>query len=110
MWATWAVQTFLWQIYPQHDAVHLKKLEAFLTLYGEQLGDFASRAVQGLWKAWNMESGAGQAWHAFVMSRSELNQHARHWSRQLAENNLALNLLDFSREIGKMRASEIEGR
>ncbi|MCR4305416.1 MAG: elongation factor P maturation arginine rhamnosyltransferase EarP [Gallionella sp.] len=108
--AIWAGKPFIWQIYPQHDAVHLKKLEAFLILYNEQPDDFASLAVQGLWKAWNMESGAGQVWPAFVMSRGELNQRARHWARHLAENNLALNLLDFSKEIGRMRALKIEGQ
>jgi hypothetical protein len=32
------------------------------------------------------------------------------WARHLAENNLALNLLDFSKEIGRMRALKIEGQ
>ena len=52
--AQWAGKPFVWQIYPQHDAVHLKKLQAFLMLYGRQLGRPASQAVQGLWQAWNM--------------------------------------------------------
>ena len=53
---------------------------------------------------------AGLAWPAFVAARDELNSHAQDWSRHLAENNLALNLLDFSREIGRMRALKIEGQ
>jgi uncharacterized repeat protein (TIGR03837 family) len=108
--AQWAGKPFIWQIYPQHDAVHLKKLEAFLTLYCEQLSPSARAAVQGLWKAWNMENGAGLAWPAFIAARGELERHTQHWARHLAENNLALNLLDFSREIGRMRAFEIEGQ
>ncbi len=107
--AQWAGRPFVWQIYPQHDAVHLKKLEAFLMLYRSQLGSSASQAVDDLWRAWNSGGEAGRAWPAFVAERGELNRHARHWSRQLAENNLALNLLDFSREIGRMRALKIEG-
>jgi uncharacterized repeat protein (TIGR03837 family) len=107
--AQWAMKPFIWQIYPQHDAAHLKKIEAFLTLYNEQLGRSASEAVQGLWQAWNNGSGAGQAWPAFVASCGELERHAQHWARQLAENNLALNLLDFCREIGTMRALKMEG-
>jgi uncharacterized repeat protein (TIGR03837 family) len=108
--AQWAGKPFIWQIYPQHDAVHLKKLEAFLTLYCNQLGDFASLAIHGLWRSWNIESGTGQAWPAFIAARGEFERHTQNWARHLAENNLALNLLDFSREIGRMRAFEIEGQ
>ena len=138
--ALWAGRPFAWQIYPQHDAVHLKKLQAFLKLYSRSLNDLhpspdgttshstksargqiagylppagegvAAQAVQRLWQAWNEESGAGQAWPAFAAELSELNRHAQHWSRQLAENNLALNLLDFCAEIGRMRALKSEGQ
>lgn len=108
--AQWAMKPFIWQIYPQHDAVHLKKLEAFLTLYGEQLSRSASQAIRDLWQAWNMGSGAGPAWPAFLAMRGELERHAQHWAWQLAENNLALNLLDFFKEIGRMRAFENEGQ
>ena len=100
---------FIWQIYPQHDAVHFKKLEAFLMLYGERLGHPANEALHGMWKAWSLESGAGRWWPAFIAARGELERHARLWAQQLSENNLALNLLDFSREIGRMRALKIEG-
>ncbi len=108
--AQWAGKPFVWQIYPQHDAVHLKKLEAFLILYGKQLGQPASLAVQDLWLAWNMESGAEKAWPAFAAELNGINRCAQDWTRQLAENNLALNLLDFCREIGRMRALKIEGQ
>ena len=120
--AQWAGRPFVWQIYPQHDAVHWGKLQAFLNLYCRPLDHphpnplplaeegVIAQAVQGLWQAWNQESGAGQAWPAFLEVRGELERHAQHWARQLAENNLALNLLDFSREIGRMRAIKIEGQ
>ncbi|MGA7750329.1 MAG: elongation factor P maturation arginine rhamnosyltransferase EarP [Gallionella sp.] len=107
--AQWAARPFVWQIYPQHDAVHLKKLEAFLILYSEQLSQSANEAMHGMWKAWSMENGAGQMWLAFVAERGELERHAQHWAGHLAENNLALNLLDFCQEIGRMRALKIEG-
>jgi uncharacterized repeat protein (TIGR03837 family) len=120
--ALWAGRPFVWQIYPQHDAVHLKKLQAFLILYNRQLSRSASQAVEGLWQAWNIggeagqatssfdtSGGSGQAWPAFAAELSELNRCAQDWARQLAENNLALNLLDFCREIGTMRALKIEG-
>jgi uncharacterized repeat protein (TIGR03837 family) len=108
--AQWAGKPFIWQIYPQHDAVHLKKLEAFLMLYGKQLGRPANEALHGMWKAWNGEPDSLPAtWNDFLAHQSTLRQHSVHWAQQLSENNLALNLLDFSREIGRMRALKIEG-
>jgi hypothetical protein len=36
----------------------------------------------------------------------ELTCHAEAWAAKLAGNNLALNLLDFFSQVGKMRAFE----
>lgn len=108
--AQWAGRPFVWQIYPQHDAVHLKKLQAYLMLYGEQLSRPANRAMAGLWQAWNGGGEAGQAWSAFVVELGEIDRCAQDWARQLAKNGLALNLLDFCAEIGRMRALKIEGQ
>ncbi len=107
--AQWAGKPFVWQIYPQHDAVHWQKLQAFLNLYGAPLGE-AKQAMQDLWREWNDEGAAGEAWGAFIAARSELDLRAHEWMRELAANNLALNLLDFSREIGKMRAFKSKGQ
>ncbi|MFZ2525029.1 MAG: elongation factor P maturation arginine rhamnosyltransferase EarP [Candidatus Ferrigenium altingense] len=108
--AQWAAKPFVWQIYPQHDAVHWDKLQAFLNLYCAPLGAAADQAMQELWRAWNSGGGAGQAWSVFIEMRGELELHAQQWARQLAANNLALNLLDFSQKIGRMRALKIEGQ
>ncbi|HEU0220515.1 MAG TPA: elongation factor P maturation arginine rhamnosyltransferase EarP [Gallionella sp.] len=108
--AQWAAKPFVWQIYPQHDAVHWQKLQAFLNLYSAPLSTAASQAMQGLWLAWNSGGEAGLAWPAFAAVRGELGSRAQGWARELAENNLALNLLDFSQKIGRMRAFEIEGQ
>ncbi len=108
--AQWAGRPFVWQIYPQHDEVHWGKLQAFLDLYQLTLSPDATQAMQGLWQAWNDESGAGAAWSAFDLARGELNGHAQTWARELARNNLALNLLDFYTEVGRIRAFEIEGQ
>jgi uncharacterized repeat protein (TIGR03837 family) len=107
--AQWAGKPFVWQIYPQHDAVHWEKLQAFLNRYGVTLGAEAVPAMQSLWQQWNDEGDAGQAWSAFANQLIELNLGARAWARQLSLNNLALNLLDFSQEIGTMRAFKIDG-
>lgn len=106
--AQWAGRPFVWHIYPQHDDIHWQKLQDFLTLYGEQLSDTAQSAVQNFWYAWNQGSDAGRSWMAFEKVYNELKQFGSMWAKRLAENNLALNLLDFQREIGKIRALKIE--
>lgn len=107
--AQWAGRPLVWQIYPQHDAVHLKKLQAFLNLYSRQFSLSAGQAMTALSQAWN-GSEAGQAWPAFAAELPAMNRRAQEWARLLAENNLALNLLVFCGEIGRMRALEIEGQ
>jgi len=107
--AQWAGRPFVWQIYPQHDAVHWEKLQAFLNRYGVTLGAEAVPAMQGLWQQWNDEGDAGQAWSAFANRLGQLNLGAQVWAQQLSSNNLTLNLLDFSQEIGTMRAFKIDG-
>jgi uncharacterized repeat protein (TIGR03837 family) len=102
--AQWAGRPFAWQIYPQQDAVHLKKLGAFLMLFGGYLTPSARQAVTDFWLAWNAGGEAGQAWPAFRAEYDGVNECAQKWSKQLAANNLAMNLLDFCREIGRMRA------
>ncbi len=97
--AQWAVKPFIWQIYPQNDGVHLEKLQAFMNLYCQGLSDRASQAVRALWLNWNCGEPAGQAWLDFLFCREELQERARVWAQRLSGNNLALNLLDFSRQL-----------
>ncbi len=108
--AQWAGKPFIWQIYPQHDAVHWEKLQAFLDLYAVGLDRAAESAMQALWKAWNDEADAGAAWPSFAASQAVLKAHAQDWSGLLAKNDLALNLLDFCQKAGRMRALKIEGQ
>ncbi|MBI5917978.1 MAG: elongation factor P maturation arginine rhamnosyltransferase EarP [Nitrosomonadales bacterium] len=104
--AQWAAKPFVWQIYPQHDGVHLEKLQALAARYCAGLSPEAAEALTQLWQAWNVEQGAALAWGRFAAQREGLTQHAMRWSGQLAGNNLALNLLDFCRKAGRMRAFE----
>ena len=108
--AQWAGKPFVWQIYPQHDAAHWPKLQAFLDLYAAPLSLKTTQATQGLWRAWNGEGSAGEGWCAFVAARGELDARAQAWARELSENNLTLNLLAFCQEISTMRAFKIEGQ
>jgi uncharacterized repeat protein (TIGR03837 family) len=106
--AQWAGRPFIWHIYPQHDGVHMQKLRAFMDMYCAGLAPEAAQALRSLCEGWNGETGSVAAWNDFLLQGSILRQRARTWGQQLAGNNLALNLLDFFRGIGKMRDFEIQ--
>ncbi len=96
--AQWAARPFIWQIYPQHDGVHLVKLEALRARYAAGLPPDAAQAVRDLWAAWNGGQGVAAAWQHFTAQIDVLARHGGGWARKLAPNNLALNLLDFLRQ------------
>jgi uncharacterized repeat protein (TIGR03837 family) len=108
--AQWAGKPFVWQIYPQHDGVHLQKLRAFIKTYCARLPADTAQALHGLWEAWNPSAGSGyasstssgQAWNNFWKHRPILQQHAHDWAQELSVNNLASNLLDFFSSIDRM--------
>ncbi len=97
--AQWAARPFIWQIYPQHDGVHLEKLEALRVRYTAGLPPETAQAVRDLWLAWNGGQDIAAAWQRFAAQRGVLTRHGAEWARQLSANNLALNLLDFSRQV-----------
>lgn len=94
--AQWAAKPFVWQIYPQQEEAHMKKLEAFLSLYCRGLEDRAADAAKAMWLAWNGKGNVGPAWEAFLNSRDVIEVHGRHWANEISGNNLAMNLVDFS--------------
>jgi len=51
--AQWAGAPFVWQIYPQHDAAHVAKLDAFLGLMLQGAEAELGPSVRSLWRAWN---------------------------------------------------------
>jgi len=95
--AQWAGRPFIWQIYPQHDGVHLEKLEALRRLYTAGLPDEVALAVQKMWVSWNGGQGVATAWRDFAAQRTVLAKHGVGWAQRLSKNSLALNLLDFLR-------------
>ena len=113
--AQWAGKPFIWHIYPQHDGVHMKKLYALLDLYCTGLEPDSAGAIRGLWTAWNNGDSASQVdftdwtllWNDFLNHQSMLLQNANAWAQMLSGNNLALNLLDFSRKVGRIAPFEI---
>lgn len=51
--AQWAGKPFVWQVYPQHDAAHAVKLDAFLARMLAAADPAFERALRQLWHAWN---------------------------------------------------------
>jgi uncharacterized repeat protein (TIGR03837 family) len=85
--AQWAARPFAWHVYPQADAVHLRKLEAFLDCYTAGLGAPPSRAVRRFLGAWNGDPGGGEiaaAWVDFLAARPQITEHATAWAAHLA--------------------------
>lgn len=96
--AQWAGKPFVWQIYPQEENAHFKKLNAFLSRYLAETDN--SPSVRTLWQAWNDGQSIGPAWKAFAPSREMLAEHAKEWVRQLDQaGNLADNLTRFVQQI-----------
>jgi uncharacterized repeat protein (TIGR03837 family) len=101
--AQWAARTFIWQIYPQQDGVHWRKLESFLDLYCDGLAPAAAQAVRELWRIWNLEESSqhalSSAWRAFWHWRELLDAHARVWAKQVAGvGDLAGKLAQFCQD------------
>jgi len=93
--AQWAGAPFVWQIYPQHDAAHAAKLEAFLDLMLQGAGASLRASVRSLWRGWNgLQDGpvtlpeAGP-WQAQALAWRE---------RLLAQVDLGTQLLGFVAE------------
>ncbi|MDD4912211.1 MAG: elongation factor P maturation arginine rhamnosyltransferase EarP [Sideroxydans sp.] len=95
--AQWAAKPFIWHIYPQHDGVHLEKLEALRLLYTAGLPEETAQVVQAMWLSWNGGQGVATAWRDFAAQRRVLAKHGMEWAQRLSKNSLALNLLDFLR-------------
>ncbi|MBT9612135.1 MAG: elongation factor P maturation arginine rhamnosyltransferase EarP [Burkholderiales bacterium] len=96
--ALWAAKPLVWQIYPQHDAAHEAKLEAFLARYTPE-GRLRADApdLAGLWRAWNGRGDPAHAWPAFAAALPDLAAHARQWAvAQSRLPDLAANLVKFS--------------
>lgn len=94
--AQWAGKPFIWHIYPQEDAAHLDKLDAFLDRYVHGLPSDAAEAVRNLFHAWNHGEGVAHHWSAFLAQRKTLDRHSRLWADGLAAHpDLAASLVKF---------------
>lgn len=94
--AQWALRPMIWQPYPQAEETHLRKLEAFLRIYCQDLPAETAKAVVDLWEAWSRGETLGAAWPAFWTQRAALARHAATWAAALRENgDLAAKLVGF---------------
>ncbi len=94
--AQWAAKTMLWHIYPQHEMAHLDKLEAFLSIYSNDLDEQAKQALVNLYRTWNLQEDMIAAWQQFVAHEKTLLKHAQCWSaQQKKQPDLATKLACF---------------
>ncbi len=103
--AQWAAKPFIWHIYPQEDAAHWQKLDAFLDLYCEKLENAAAAALRELWRAWNAGEGAaiGPAWTGFLAHLPTIRNHAVQWAQKLREMpDLASQMVTFYQKTVKI--------
>lgn len=92
--AMWAGVPFVWQFYPQTEAAHLAKLDAFLDLFLAEAPSDWARACRVLWRAWN---GAG-AW-PHLPEPSAWRRHCERWRDRLAaQPDLCTQLMRFVEE------------
>jgi len=93
--AQWAGAPFVWQIYPQHDAAHAAKLEAFLDRMLADADTALATGLRALWRAWN---GLGP-WPATLPAIDGWRALAIRWrDGLLAQADLTTQLRRFAAE------------
>ena len=94
--AQWAAKPFVWHIYPQADAAHRVKLDAFLARYLEGLPAETASATRNFWQAWNEDGDPAVAWPAFSAALPQLKNNSQPWIQRITSaGDLASKLLRF---------------
>jgi len=94
--AQWAARPLMWHGYPQADAAHLVKLDAFLGRYTRGLAAATSASYCEFAHAWNAGQGA-LVWKALARCLPALRAHAQGWADELGtQADLASNLVKFA--------------
>ncbi|UJP08490.1 MAG: elongation factor P maturation arginine rhamnosyltransferase EarP [Nitrosomonas sp.] len=95
--AQWASNPFIWNIYPQAEGAHWKKLEAFLDLYTAGMPLEMAIAVREMWFCWNGGKALNASvWMNFLALRESLMQHNKEWVKQLLkQGDLVSGLVQF---------------
>lgn len=95
--AQWAGRPFVWQIYPQDDAAHHVKLDAFLECYCAAMEADLAYCVRALFVAWNSGDDIADLWPGFVSRLADIARHNAEWAKQLAvQPDLARSLVKFA--------------
>ena len=96
--AQWAVHPFIWNIYPQAEGAHWKKLHAFLNLYTAHMPPETASAVRTLWLGWNGWNEINNtAWMNLLELHESLTRCNKKWAQRLGEQaDLASNLVQFT--------------
>ncbi len=98
--AQWAEKPLVWHIYPQADAAHQVKLDAWLSRYRAALPSPATDAMRNFWRAWNGDGEIVSAWYAFRSALPWLQDLASPWAQKIATSDgLAEKLRQFSAHI-----------
>lgn len=96
--AQWAANPFVWNIYPQTEGAHWKKLDTFLDLYTGNMPLEMATAVREMWVCWNGRYAMDSAiWVNFLRFCESLEQHNKNWINQLLkQDDLASSLVQFA--------------
>lgn len=90
--ALWAGAPFVWQLYPQHDAVHLRKLQAFVARWRTDLPTAPPPGVDAWLSWWNWPGAAPPALPPLQPWRDAVLRWREHLA---AQSDLASRLLGF---------------
>lgn len=97
----WARRPLMWQLYPQDDAAHRVKLDAFLALYTVGMAPELAAAYTQAMHAWNGDPAVSMDWPALLEALPALRAHAECWAGQLSsQRELARSLVEFAGKIG----------
>jgi uncharacterized repeat protein (TIGR03837 family) len=99
--AQWAARPFVWHIYPQEEAAHITKLDAFLQRYDLGSDTELAAAYRDFSMAWNgaQEYAIMACWDRLTSKLAPWEQHAVAWCSQLAQqDDLAAQLRKFALE------------
>ena len=98
--ALWAGKPFVWHIYPQHDAVHFEKLEAFIKVYCQNaMMPEALKSWADWQRVWNLQPDVvfRSQWSVFVENIDALHQHAELYREHLLQtDDLAQQLVQHA--------------
>jgi uncharacterized repeat protein (TIGR03837 family) len=93
--AQWAGKPFVWQAYPQYDAAHLDKVQAFVARFVADTPPAFAASVHRFWSAWNDAALPLPS----LPSTPDWQAHCSAWRARLAmQDDLVTQLIGFVAE------------